>query len=68
MRLSQQFNDDDIERFHTAHDWCYCIRVPQLGDIWLAPLEYWADLPAGAAVISPRGMKALGAALAQEMA
>ena len=66
MRLST-LADRDVERFHRDHEWCYCIRVPGLGDFWLAPLECWADLPAGAAVMSPRGMKALGTALAKEM-
>ena len=66
MRLSV-LTDEDVERFHTEHDLCYCIRVPGLGEFWLAPLECWAELPYGAAVVSPRGIKALGTALAQEL-
>ena len=62
MRYAR-LSDAEVDDFLGRHDRCYQIRVPRLGDFWLAPLAAWAQLPAGATVISPRGLKALGVAL-----
>ena len=63
MRYAAAVPDAEVEDFLVRHDQCYQIRVPRLGDFWLAPLSAWAQLPAGARVVSPRGLKALGLAL-----
>lgn len=61
-------SSDDVDDFHRAHDRAYCVRVPNGEEFWLAPLGAWADLPAGATVLSPRGLRALGCALAEAVA
>lgn len=53
----------DVDRFHDEGSEVCCIRVPRLGEFWLAPLECWTQLPSGATVISPRGLRSLGRAL-----
>src|SRR3989304_1206024 len=46
---------------------CGLVRVPRVGEFWLAPLSAWSQLPAGAVVVSPRGLKALGTALVRAL-
>lgn len=59
--------DAEINDFMDRHDQCYLIRVPRLGEFWIAPLSAWAQLPAGAVVVSPRGLKALGLGLVRAL-
>ena len=68
MRFAARITDADVERFHSEGEQAYCIQVPGLGDVWLSPLSAWAELPTRAHIVSPRGLKALGDALVEEMA
>lgn len=58
----------DAERFCKEATEVACVRVERLGEFWLAPLDCWAQLPSGACVISPRGLRALGLAVVEAMA
>lgn len=58
----------DAERFCNEVREVACIRVERLGEFWLAPLDCWAQLPSGATVISPRGLRALGRAVVEAVA
>jgi len=59
--------DEDVSDFMDRHDQCYQIKVPRLGAFWLAPLSAWSQLPSGAVVMSPRGLKALAVAVVREI-
>lgn len=58
---------EDVEHFHSSDPYAYCVRTSGGQSFWLAPLECWAQLPSGATVMSPRGLRALGAALAEAL-
>lgn len=58
----------DAERFCRETTEVACVRVERLGEFWLAPLDCWSQLPSGATVISPRGLRALGLAVVEAMA
>ena len=59
--------DEDVDDFMDRHDQCYQIKIPRYGSFWLAPLSAWSQLPSGAVVISPRGLKALAVAVVAEV-
>jgi len=59
--------DREVEDFEERCGYCWLVRIPRVGEFWLAPLSAWGQLPAGAVVVSPRGLKALGVALVRAL-
>jgi len=59
--------DAELVDFEERAGSCWLVRVPRVGEFWLAPLSAWSQLPAGAVVVSPRGLKALGTALVRAL-